>query len=190
MQRTSAIGYRGGIRIGYHQSRSHPLREKHNFNDQLNSSISNLDDHFDLEDEDRTPSDRLASTQCSNIRSRNELESAIRNLRPSNNEEKRSKVNMNISKQKADLPQLLIHQEKESSNGTYLNKADSIPSTSDTVVRQWLPKADMTHIDPNVFIRHNHIGRFDMIFCRPGQCLLDNDLFFSNRIAEAYRFKR
>jgi hypothetical protein len=138
MQRPSN-GYRGGIHIGHNYTHNHHSEN----DDDDNISISNSDDN--------------QQRKCySPIEINNDFESAIRNLRPLGIKQKKIKTNLNISKQKADLPQLNTTNDENINNNNSLNE----PKQDDKQSRRWFPKADVGHIDSDDFIRHNHIGKF------------------------------
>ena len=131
MQRPSN-GYHGGIHLG------HNYITNNDIDDDDNISLSNSDEN-------------LLQKTYSPIEINNDFESAIRNLRPLAIQEKKLKTNINISKQKADLPQLnLINNE----NFNEQKKSNDNDKSS----RRWFPKADVGHVDSDDFIRHNHVG--------------------------------
>jgi hypothetical protein len=124
-------GYRGGLT-------SHLAHTHHNKdNDHLSLSDSNSDNENDA---------TMKSTLTS-IGNSTDFESAIRNLRPSKINQKKSKINPNISNQKADLPQLNMISDK--TNEQIKTKKS----------HHWFPKSDIGHADSNDFIRHNHVGK-------------------------------
>ena len=147
MQRPS-VGYRGGIRAGHHYTSTHH-HENRNNNDDTNS---------------RSNSDEIQERKLYSSNGMiNDFESAIRNLRPSAIQQKKIKANINISKQKADLPQLnttndenqypsLNGDEDEDEEVEEEQQQQAKPS------RRWFPKADVGHVDSDDFIRHNHVG--------------------------------
>jgi hypothetical protein len=136
MQRPSA-GYRGGIRAGHHYTYNDDIENGNDDDD--NSSLSNSDERKDY----------------SSLEINNDFESAIRNLRPSAVQLKKIKTNLNISKQKADLPQL------NTTNGDNQNNEQKHEENNhqDKQSRRWFPKADVGHVDSDDFIRHNHVGK-------------------------------
>jgi hypothetical protein len=138
MQRPS-VGYRGGIRAGHHYTNNH---HHENGNDDDNISLSNSD-----EIQERKP--------YSSIRINNDFESAIRNLRPSAVQQKKIKTNLNISKQKADLPQLNTTNDENQLNGEDDDEENNLQNKQSC---RWFPKADVGHVDSDDFIRHNHVG--------------------------------
>ena len=147
MQRPSA-GYRGGTRASHQYSHNH--HDENGNNTDENSSLSNSDDQQDRKE------------YLSSMDMNNDFESAIRNLRPSAVQQKKIKANLNISKQKADLPQLNLnndenhHQQQGSSN-----EENHLPmKSSSSASNRWFPKADVGHVDSDDFIRHNHVGQF------------------------------
>lgn len=153
MQRPSA-GHRGGTRAGHHYNHNHHDDENGNHTDE-NSSLSNSDDQQDRKD------------YLSSMEMNNDFESAIRNLRPSAVQQKKIKANLNISKQKADLPQLNLnhdenhhHHHQQQENFNEENHLPPVKSSSSTTSNRWFPKADVGHVDPDDFIRHNHVGQF------------------------------
>jgi hypothetical protein len=142
MQRPS-IGYRGGIRVGHHYTHTHHIE---NDVDDDNISLSNSDDN-------------LQTKPYSSLEINNDFESAIRNLRPSATRQKKSKSNLNISKQKADLPQLNTTNDENQNNSLNEQKQEE-NILQDKQSRRWFPKADVGHVDSDDFIRHNHVGKF------------------------------
>ena len=146
MQRPS-VGYRGGARVGHHYSHNHRLKN----DDDDHSSLSNSDSDGKIE---QNPRQRKHSSAHSKPLTDSDFESAIRNLRPAVTHQKKAKTNLNISKQKADLPQLNTTNGDNHRNDS---KHEQIPF-DDPPARQWFPKADVGHVDSNDFIRHNHIG--------------------------------
>jgi len=133
MQRPSG-GYRGGVRVGRQSARTHHVTNDCDDNDeQLTLSNSNSDDNDELET-------KKHASMYSKMVATSDFESAIRNLRPSVTRQKKTKTDLNVSKQKADLPQLNMNNENTSSNQ-----------------RQWFPKPDVGRLDSDAFIRHNHV---------------------------------
>jgi hypothetical protein len=141
MQRPS-IGYRGGIRVGHHYTHTHHIE---NDVDDDNISLSNSDDNLQIK-------------PYSSLEINNDIESAIRNLRPSATRQKKSKSNLNISKQKADLPQLNKTNDENQNNSLNEQKQEE-NNLQDKQSRRWFPKADVGHVDSDDFIRHNHVGK-------------------------------
>lgn len=136
MQRPSN-GYRGGIRVGgYHYS--------HINNENDDDSDDNHNHHH--------PHHQRKSYSPLGIN--NDFESAIRNLRPLAIHQKKSKSNLNISKQKADLPQLNTTNDENLSNSLNGQKHEENKKS-----RRWFPNPDVGHVDSDDFIRHNHIGK-------------------------------
>lgn len=161
MQRPSG-GYRGGVRVGRQNSRNHHINDEQNDDDNVTLSNSNSDENDDLDEDDlqqRHNCDIKAhSSMYSKLAPSSDFESAIRNLRPSVTRQKKSKISSNISKQKADLPQLNTTNENNSLNkSANEGKYDEKPS-EDQPQRQWFPKPDVGHVDSDAFIRHNHVG--------------------------------
>jgi len=141
MQRPSN-GYRGGIRVGHNYTHNHHSENENDDDD--NNSITNSDDNH--------------QRKCySPIEINNDFESAIRNLRPLAIQQKKMKTNLNISKQKADLPQL------NTTNDENLNNSLNEQKQDDKQSRRWFPKADVGHVDSDDFIRHNHVGKIYLI---------------------------
>jgi hypothetical protein len=143
MQRPSN-GYRGGIRVGHHYTNHHHSIE--NEIDDDNLSLSNSDDN-------------QQKKSYSSIGINNDFESAIRNLRPLAIEQKKMKTNLNISKQKADLPQLNPTNDENLNHSLHEQKQQE-NNLQDKQSRRWFPKADVGHVDSDDFIRHNHVGKF------------------------------
>ncbi len=141
MQRPS-VGYRGGIRAGHHYTNNHHLE---NVNDDDNISLSNSDE---LQEQKPYSSNGI----------NNDFESAIRNLRPSAVQQKKMKTNINISKQKADIPQLNITNNENQHLSLNGDKDEDEEEEENKRSRRWFPKADVGHIDSDDFIRHNHVG--------------------------------
>jgi hypothetical protein len=140
MQRPSN-GYRGGgIRVGHH------YHDIENENNDDNLSLSNSDDNHQRK-------------SYSPIEINNDFESAIRNLRPLAIQQKKIKTNLNISKQKADLPQLNTTNDENPNNSLNEQKQEE-NDHQDKKSHRWFPKADVGNVDPDDFIRHNHVGKF------------------------------
>ena len=131
--------YRVGHQYSHHHSPSH--------DDDIDLSPTNS---YSDEKEDFKQTMRYSPVEISN-----EFESAIRNLRPSASQRKKAKANLNISKQKADLPQLNVTND-ENFNERNSNKENS---SQDQQSRRWFPNPDIGHVDSNAFIRHNHVGK-------------------------------
>ena len=140
MQRPSS-GYRGGTRA------SHQYRQDHHDENDLddNSSLSNSDDQ----------QERKGYLV---MEMNNDFESAIRNLRPSAVQQKKMKTNLNISKQKADLPQLNPTHDENHDEQNHFNGENHLQEKSSSSTNRWFPKADVGHVDSDDFIRHNHVG--------------------------------
>ncbi|CAF1456625.1 unnamed protein product [Adineta steineri] len=141
MQRPSN-GYRGGIRIGHHYTHNHLVTNS----DDINLSLSNSDEK----------DERKHSSRYSSIGLNNDFESAIRNLRPSAIQQKKNKTNLNISKQKADLPQLNTTNDDQHNNSINEHEQNET-NHQDKQLHQWFPHPDIGHVDSNAFIRHNHV---------------------------------
>ena len=88
-----------------------------------------------------------------------DFESAIRNLRPSATRQKKNKSNLNISRQKANLPQLNNTNENNPLNKSFQEVKPSEKSHVDEQSRQWFPKPNVGHLDFDAFICHNHVGQ-------------------------------
>ncbi|CAF1211558.1 unnamed protein product [Adineta ricciae] len=136
MQRPSNR-YRVGHQYSHHHSPSH--------DDDIDLSPTNS---YSDEKEDFKQPMRYSPIEISN-----EFESAIRNLRPSASQRKKAKANLNISKQKADLPQLNLAND-ENFNEQNFNKENS---SQDQQSGHWFPNPDIGHVDSDAFIRHNHV---------------------------------
>jgi hypothetical protein len=149
MQRPSN-GYRGGIRVGHHHTHNHHISNEDDVN--LSLSNSNSDEKDDIK----------PSPIYSSIGINNDFESAIRNLRPSATNEKKVKTNLNISKQKADLPQLNTTNGDQHNNSSHEQKPDE-NKLQDKQSRRWFPNPDIGHVDSDAFIRHNHVGKWNLI---------------------------
>jgi hypothetical protein len=156
MQRPSA-GYRGGIRVGHHYTHSHHIRDNDDDDDD-NISLSNSDE----KDDDNHHRDIKHSSIYPSMTTNSDFESAIRNLRPSATRQKKIKTNLNISKQKADLPQL--NTTNDDNNNSLNEQKQDENNLQDKQSRRWFPKADVGHVDSNAFIRHNHVGKFNIVF--------------------------
>ncbi|UJR30111.1 hypothetical protein I4U23_017652 [Adineta vaga] len=142
MQRPSN-GYRGGVRVGHHYSHHH-------------HSITH-DDEMNLSSPNSYSDEKERVSRYSSIEFSNDFESAIRNLRPSATQQKKIKTNLNISKQKADLPQLNPTIEDENSNKNLNEQKSNENSLQDKQSRRWFPNPDIGHVDSDAFIRHNHV---------------------------------
>ena len=147
MQRPSN-GYRGGVRVGHHYTNNHHVTKDNDDDDDENVSLSNSDDikHSPI----------FSSIEINNT----DFELAIRNLRPSGTQQKKIKNNLNISKQKADLPQLNSTNDENSNKNINLQKSNE-NNHHDKQTKRWFPKPDVGHVDSDDFIRHNHVGKFN-----------------------------
>ena len=88
-----------------------------------------------------------------------DFEWPIRNHRPSATRHMKNKSNLNISRQKADLPQLNSTNANNPLNESFHEAKPSEKSHVHEQSRQWFPKPNVGHLDSNAFIRHNHIGQ-------------------------------
>ncbi|CAF1500647.1 unnamed protein product [Rotaria sp. Silwood1] len=143
-----SVGFRGGIRIGRHYTHNHHIQDDDD--DNLSLSNSNSDDKED------NNHDIKPSSIYSSIGIDRDFELAIRNLRPSVTRRKKIKTNLNISKQKADLPQLNTTNNDNHDNSLNEQKQNE-NNLQDKESRQWFPKPDVGHVDSDDFIRHNHV---------------------------------
>ena len=146
-----SISYRGGIRIGHHYVPDHHTQngDKNDENSSVSNSVSDEkdDNNSDIKFESIYPSTEVNS----------DFELAIRNLRPSATRQKKSKINSNVSKQKADLPQLNVTNDMNHNNQSNERKQDD-NNRQNKQICEWFPKPDIGHVDSNDFIRHNHVG--------------------------------
>jgi hypothetical protein len=142
-------GYRGGIRAGHHYTHNHHVSKD---DDDENFSLSNS--NSDEKDDDIKHSPIYSSIEMNN----SDFELAIRNLRPSANQQKKIKTNLNISKQKADLPQLHSTNEENNLNKNFNLQISNENNHQDKQSKRWFPKPDVGHVDSDDFIRHNHVG--------------------------------
>ncbi|CAF3194194.1 unnamed protein product [Rotaria socialis] len=142
-----SIGFRGAIRIGHHYTHNH--RIENTDNNDLSVSNSNSDEKDDNLDVKHT-------SIYSPIGINSDFELAIRNLRPAATSQKKIKTNLNISKQKADLPQLNTSNDDHHSNNKTKQK-HSEDNVEDKPSCQWFPKPDVGHVNSDDFIRHNHV---------------------------------
>ena len=169
MQRPSG-GYRGGIRLSHQKAANyHPTESNKNDNDddddddRTTLSNSNSDANDELDDDDHqgklSYEIKKPSSLYSKISLNADFESAIRSLRPSAACQKKTKHTLNMSHQKADLPQLNNENQDNSSsqNSNHIKSDDKTHQESKS--RRWFPKADVGHVDSTVFIRHNHVGK-------------------------------
>ena len=141
-------GYRGGIRVGHHSTHNHHISMEDDINLSLSNSTSDEKD------------DIKPSSLYSSIGINNDFESAIRNLRPSATQQKKIKTNLNISKQKADLPQLnTTNDDQTNHTNLHEEKQDEI-NLQEKSSRRWFPNPDIGHVESDAFIRHNHVGKF------------------------------
>ena len=150
MQRPS-VGYRGGVRVGHHYT--HNRRIDNDIHDDDDDNISFSNSNSDDKEEDNR--DCKQSFMYSSMGINSDFESAIRNLRPSATRHKKTKTNLNISKQKADLPQLNTTNDENSLNEQKPNANNLQEKQS----RRWFPKPDAGHLGSDAFIRHNHVGK-------------------------------
>ena len=155
MQRPSG-GYRGGIRMAHQASNNRPLADNDDDEEQLTISNSNSDEEDAPSRQHFEP--KKATSLYSKMLVSSDFESAIRNLRPSATRQKKNKNNLNISRQKADLPQLNNTNENNPLNKSFHELKSNEKPQVDEPSRQWFPKPNVGHLDSDAFIRHNHVG--------------------------------
>ncbi len=144
-----------GFRGGSHLIHTHGLPDEHDRRLSLsNTSSDELEDDSNENDSTIKSKDSLI---FASVTGSADIETAIRNLRPltTRKKKKKKRTNPNISSQKADLPQLNMITDKTNN----LNEP-----MKDKQSHHWFPKPDIGHIDPNDFIRHNHVGKWRAVF--------------------------
>lgn len=142
-------GYRGGIRAGIHRTHMHHMKDNDDDEHQHPLSLSNTSS--DEIDNNHDENNSTIKSKDSSIGISADIEAAIRNFHSSTARKKKSKINSNISSQKADLPQLNMITDKT-------NNLDE--QTKDKQSHHWFPKPDIGHVNSTDFIRHNHVGKF------------------------------
>lgn len=151
----SSVGVRGDILIAHNYIQNHRNNNiDDDDDDDDNTYLSNS--NSDEKDDDHNDINRPSA--YSSVGMQSDFELAIRNLRPSVTRRKKVKPNLNISKQKADLPQLNITNDETQNNLNEEKKNEN--NLQDKQSRQWFPKPDVGHVDSDDFIRHNHVGKF------------------------------
>ncbi|CAF1294120.1 unnamed protein product [Rotaria sp. Silwood1] len=141
--------YRGGSRVGPHLTHSHNVNENDDNNhNRLSLSNSNLGEIEDDNNDTHTMTKTKNSSILSSIAINADFESVIRSLQPLAIRQKKTKNNLNINSQKADLPQVNIINDTT-------HTIDE--QTKDKQTQHWFPKPDIGHVKSNDFIRHNHI---------------------------------
>jgi len=143
-------GYRGGIRVGSRHTHTHRIKDDNDDDTRLSLSNSSSDEIEDNNNENDSTLKSKDSSILARITTSADIESAIRNFRPSKTRKKKTKTNPNFSGQKADLPQLNMISDKTNNPNE---------ETKDKKSHHWFPKPDIGHVDSNDFIRHNHIGK-------------------------------
>lgn len=144
-------GYRGCSRISTtHLIRSHVLDDDNNVCDRLSQSNSNSNEFENKSIGNQSIIKSQSSSLSSSAAINDDFESIISNLRPLKINPKKAKHNSNISKQKADLTQINIKNNRE-------NNIDE--KTRDKQSNYCFPKSDIGSVKSNDFIRHNSISK-------------------------------